>query len=115
MPGEDAIIAQVLTHGRRAGPWRRDDRSSVFYFARSSKPFHMDADKRILKGRRPTMTINAIRNKRGGPGGGARRLHQTRLARLAERVERVCGGETGSTRVKVWFSFGIVSAVIGLP
>ena len=44
--------------------------------------------------RLPTMAINGLRNKRCGPGGGTRRLHQPRRLPSA-----VLGGETGSTRV----------------
>ena len=32
---------------------------------------------------RPTMAINGLRNKRCGPGGGTRRLHQPRRSRAA--------------------------------
>ena len=49
------------------------------------------------------MAINALRNKRCGPGGSARRLHQI----LLSLTEGLCGGETGSTCVvKVWFLLG---------
>jgi hypothetical protein len=41
----------------------------------------------------PTMAINGLWNKRCGPGGGTRRLHQSRIEPAAY------GGETGSTRV----------------
>src|SRR5215472_16106070 len=40
------------------------------------------------------MAINGLRNKRCGPGGSTRRLHQFRAAAPAHR-----GGEPGSTRV----------------
>ena len=47
------------------------------------------------------MAINALRNKRCGPGGSARRLHQfPQLAlRILRSSEGTCGGETGSTCV----------------
>ena len=44
----------------------------------------------------PTMAINAVRNRRSGPGGSTRRLHQIRGS---FRKTRAYGGETGSTRV----------------
>jgi len=63
----------------------------------------------------PTMAINALRNKRSGPGGSTRRLHQTfPPAEISKCWQGLFGGEIGSTRVvKTWFAPGMVSAVIG--
>src|SRR5215469_9158748 len=46
----------------------------------------------------PTMAINGLWNKRCGPGGGTRRLHQFPPAVQSNRPAAY-GGETGSTRV----------------
>ncbi len=57
------------------------------------------------------MTINTVRNKRCGPGGSARRLHQISNPGF---LGFVFGGETGSTYVvKVQLSSGMVPTVIG--
>lgn len=56
------------------------------------------------------MTINAIWNKRGGPGGRARHLHPS----LWSDAMGWSGGELGSTyAVKVWFSFVLVPTLPG--
>src|SRR5437762_7316417 len=50
----------------------------------------------------PTMAINGVRNKRCGPGGGTRRLHQFPPATSANQSANrpaIFGGELGSTRV----------------
>src|SRR6201996_3717939 len=49
----------------------------------------------------PTMAIHGLWNKRCGPGGGTRRLHQFPPAMVTPSGESpaTCGGETGSTRV----------------
>ena len=50
----------------------------------------------------PAMAINALRNKRCGPGGSARRLHHlSSLVRFPSGSGRegISGGETGSTCV----------------
>jgi len=55
-----------------------------------------------------TMAINTARNKRCGPGGGTRRLHQSPALSAAD------GGETGSTRVvKGTLLLGIVPPLSG--
>ena len=60
----------------------------------------------------PAMAINALWNKRSGPGGSARRLHQFPIA--PDPVRSPYGGETGSTRVvKAWFSPGMVPPLSG--
>ncbi len=60
---------------------------------------------------KPTMAINALWNKRCGPGGGTRRLHHYLPA--PDRVG-IGGGETGSTRVvKTGFSLGMVPPLSG--
>jgi len=52
-------------------------------------------------------------NKRCGPGGSARRLHQI-LSSAAVAAEASYGGETGSTRVvKAWVSLGMVPPLSG--
>src|SRR5437762_8071836 len=62
----------------------------------------------------PTMAIHGLRNKRCGPGGGTRRLHQ-----FPPAPEQVCGpaaygGEIGSTRaVKVKPSPGMIPPLSG--
>ncbi len=77
----------------------------VLAFAKKAiKPYITDVGQ-------PTMAINAVRNKRYGPGGGTRRLHHNGLIHQGGWLY---GGETGSTCVvKVLFSLGMVSAVIG--
>ncbi len=53
------------------------------------------------------MAINAVRNRRSGPGGGARRLHQSQ-----PRSGLAYGGDLGSTRVvKVQFLPGMVPPI----
>jgi len=55
-----------------------------------------------------TMAINTARNKRCGPGGGTRRLHQS------PALSAAVGGETGSTRVvKGTLLLGIVPPLSG--
>ena len=72
----------------------------------------------------PTMAINDAWNKRCGPGGSTRRLHQ-QLSLWVERLsfgyaqkeypsERLIGGETGSTRaVKTHLLLGMVPPLSG--
>ena len=61
----------------------------------------------------PAMAINALWNKRSGPGGSARRLHQFPVS-PATITGNLIGGETGSTRVvKAWFSPGMVPPLSG--
>ena len=71
------------------------------------------------------MAINVLWNKQGGPGGGTRRLHHkavraTIIPTLLLIISRYFwydaffGGEIGSTHVvKIVFSLGMISAVIG--
>src|SRR5882724_10740801 len=62
----------------------------------------------------PTMAINAMWNKRSGPGGSTRRLHQLRPPKRSCAKEGSHGGETGSTRVvKAWFLLGMVPPLSG--
>ena len=62
-----------------------------------------------------TMAINAAWNKRYGPGGSTRRLHQIRGFGKQGRPVRH-GGEPGSTCVvKVWSSPGMVPPLSGRP
>ena len=57
----------------------------------------------------PAMAINAVRNRRSGPGGGARRLHQSLTP-----VGVAYGGDLGSTRVvKGQFLPGMVPPLPG--
>lgn len=59
------------------------------------------------------MTINALRNKRYGPGGGTRRLHHLQDLRKLSRIRY--GAEIGSTCVvKVVAFVRHCTAVIGL-
>ena len=66
----------------------------------------------------PTMVINALQNKRDGPGGSARRLHQP-ISFSDGYPENglnhlIYGGETGSTCVvKSKFLLGIVPPLSG--
>ena len=57
------------------------------------------------------MTINGLCNRFYGPGGGTPRLHQFYLARLSKIIWGRNRIDVGS---KTFFSFGMVSAVIGL-
>src|SRR5882757_1531662 len=52
----------------------------------------------ILAVGQPTMAINGLWNKRCGPGGGTRRLHQFAGSGIRFGAG-LCGGEIGSTRV----------------
>jgi hypothetical protein len=55
----------------------------------------------------PAMAINGAWNKRSGPGGSARRLHQ-----FGQKGQD--GGDTGSTRaVKTHFLLGMVPPLSG--
>src|SRR5207302_7167983 len=47
----------------------------------------------ILPVGQPTMAINGLRNKRCGPGGGTRRLHQSPPASWANRDRRPMGAK----------------------
>ena len=60
------------------------------------------------------MAINATWNKRYGPGGSTRRLHQIRGTGARKPAGPDYGGEPGSTCVvKVWFSPGMVPPLSG--
>src|SRR5437870_10637961 len=62
----------------------------------------------------PTMAINGLRNKRCGPGGGTRRLHQFPPALEDDQELAAYGGEIGSTRVvKVKPSPGMIPPLSG--
>jgi len=66
---------------------------------------------------RPTMAINALWNKRSGPGGSTRRLHQFPGRDWNEPIAAAPdGGEIGSTRVvKAWLLLGMVPPLSGQP
>src|SRR5947207_2589465 len=68
---------------------------------------------------RGRMAVDGLRNKRCGPGGGTRRLHQfpsVSVIPIATNRARpaASGGEIGSTRVvKAMFSLGMIPPLSG--